>query len=223
MNTSRMVVVRGSAVSVCLVLSACSSGTKSAVEKADPLTEFYGQQSPEKIAAMQAKAQKKTAECMRTQGFTYVPYSPPQSQMFTGPKPGQELEWKRKNGYGMSVGIETYGVQNAQIAADPNQAIENKLSPSDRQAYRNALYGAASKPGEGVDVVPSGCLIAGYYGGNNKEIQALQMALQLKYGSLGSRIQADPRIVAQLRNGRVACVKRASKGLMRRVTFTKIS
>jgi ABC-type glycerol-3-phosphate transport system substrate-binding protein len=70
-------VARAASVLFCLfVASACGSGESStSASKADPLSEFFGTPSPEKIQAMQTKAQKKTAECMRTQGFTYLPYT----------------------------------------------------------------------------------------------------------------------------------------------------
>jgi hypothetical protein len=73
-----------------VLMSACgSSATSASGSNADPLSEFFGSPSPEKIQAIQTTAQKKTAECMRTQGFTYVPYTPPQSQIFSSPKPGE--------------------------------------------------------------------------------------------------------------------------------------
>jgi hypothetical protein len=135
-------------ISVVLVSGCGSSSSSTPAANADPLSEFFGTPSQEKMQAIQTKAQKKTAECMRTQGFTYVPYTPPQSQMFSGPKPGEELDWKRKHGYGLSDSMANMGSQQNQANADPNQALQNTMSQADREVYQKALYGAPPAPGE---------------------------------------------------------------------------
>jgi hypothetical protein len=197
-----------------LLLSACgSSSTSASVAKADPLSEFFGASSPEKIQAIQAKAQKKTAECMRTQGFTYVPYTPPQSQMFSGPKPGEELDWKRKHGYGLSDSMANMESQQNQANADPNQALQNKMSQADREVYQKALYGAPPAPGEENNFIPTGCMNAGYNGGDNKEMQAIQQEMQPKYEALFKRIQADPRIAKVTLEWSTCMRKKGHEGL----------
>jgi hypothetical protein len=195
MKRNQRVVVTALVLACGGLLSGCGAASKSSAVKADPLMEFYGVQTPEKMQAMQTKAQKKTAECMRTQGFTYIPYTPPQSQMFNGPKPGEELDWKRKHGYGISESVANMGVQQNQANADPNRALQNKMSQADREVYQKALYGAPPAPGEENNFVSSGCINAGYNGGNSKEMQALQQSMQPKYEALFKRIEADPRMV----------------------------
>jgi hypothetical protein len=113
--------------------SARPSSNSSAQEKTDPYSEIFGLQSPAKMQAQQARVQKRIAECMRKEGFSYIPYTPSQSQMFNGPQPGEELEWKRENGYGMSASFATGGgaVQN-QRNDDPNLAIQKQ--PVDRRS-----------------------------------------------------------------------------------------
>lgn len=194
-------------------LSACGSGSNSTAAQADPLTDFFGMSSPEKIAAAQTKAQKKTAECMRTQGFTYVPYTPPQSQMFNGPKPGEELDWKRKHGYGMSDSMANMGSQQVQANADPNQALQNKMSQADREVYQKALFGGAPAPGEEDNFMPTGCMNAGYNGGTSKDMQAIQQEMQPKYDLLYKRIEADPRMVKVSLDWSICMRKKGHEGL----------
>jgi hypothetical protein len=214
MRNVRLVVIAALASGCGLPLVACGSNpTTASRSKSDPLTEFFGSPSPEKIQAIQTKAQKKTAECMRTQGFTYVPYTPSQSQMFSGPKPGEELDWKRKHGYGWSDGMANMGSQQNQANADPNQALQNKMSQTDRGVYQKALYGAPPAPGEENNSISSGCMNAGYNGGNNKEMQAMQQAMQPKYEALFKRINADPRMVKLALEWSTCMRKKGHEGL----------
>jgi hypothetical protein len=173
-------------------MSACaSSSNSSSPAKGEPLNEFFGLGSPEKMQAMQAKAQKRIGECMRKEGFSYIPYTP--SQTFSGPKPGEELDWKRKNGYGMSASFETVGSQQAQTNVDPNLAILSGLSEGDQGLYQKALYGAPSAPDDQGNVTPSGCL-SGAYGSGSKDLVQIQQELAPKYDALSKRIEADPRV-----------------------------
>lgn len=215
MRSIQSVVGAAAITLLCVIVgSACgSSATSTSVSKADPLGEFFGSPSPEKMQAMQTRAQKKTAECMRTQGFTYVPYTPPQSQMFSGPKPGEELEWKRKHGYGLSDSMANMGSQQDRANADPNQALQNKMSQADREVYQKALYGAPPAPGEENNFIPSGCMNAGYNRGDNKEMQAIQQAMQPKYEALFKRIEADPRIVKVALEWSTCMRKKGHEGL----------
>jgi hypothetical protein len=174
------------------LLSACGSSSKSSSPaKVDPLSEFFGLQSPAKLQALQAAAQKRVAECMRTQGFSYIPYTPSQSQSLNGPQPGEELDWKRKNGYGMSASFDTAGAQQAQTTEDPNLAIQRSLSEEDQGVYQKALYGASALSGQG-GAEKDGCTTAAYVG--NKELAQIQEQLLPKYDALSKRIEADPRV-----------------------------
>jgi hypothetical protein len=213
MKCRRSVVAIGLVLASGGLLGGCAAASKSSAAKGDPLTEFYGVQTPEKIQAMQTKAQKKTAECMRTQGFTYIPYTPPQSQMFNGPKPGEELDWKRKHGYGISDSMANMGEQRNQANADPNQALQEKMSEADRNEYQKALFGGPPAPGEENNFIPSGCMNAGYNGGNSKEMQALQQSMQPKYEALFKRIEADPRIVKVNLEWSICMRKKGHEGL----------
>ena len=214
MKRVRSVVAAVIALICAVLVSGCGSSSSSMpAANADPLSEFFGTPSPEKIQAMQTKAQKKTAECMRTQGFTYVPFTPPQSQMFNGPKPGEELDWKRKHGYGLSESMSGIGMQQNQANADPNQALQNKLSQADREVYQKALYGAPPAPGEENNFIPSGCMNAGYNGGDDKEMQAIQQEMQPKYEALFKRIEADPRIAKVALEWSTCMRKKGHEGL----------
>ena len=214
MNRVRLIVFVPIMAFFGLMLSGCgSTRTSASPSKTDPLSEFFGTPTPEKMQAMQTKAQKKTAECMRTQGFTYLPYTPPQSQMFSGPKPGEELDWKRKHGYGFSESMAGVGAQQNQANADPNQALQNKMSQADREVYQKALYGAPPAPGEENNFIPTGCINVGYNGSSSKDMQAIQSEMQPKYEALFKRMEADPRM-AKLKLEWSTCMrKKGHEGL----------
>lgn len=176
-----------------LGLTACSSSPSPnpGAARVDLLSEVLGPQSPAKLQAGQAKAEKKIAECMRKEGFSYIPYTRSQSQTPSGPKPGGEVEWKRKNGFGMSASLEAVGSPVSRPSVDPNQAIVNSLSPEEQGTYQKALFGAQSSTVE----ESTGCTFFGYSGGGNKDLTFLEQQLRPKFEALSIRIQLDPRMV----------------------------
>jgi hypothetical protein len=194
--------------------SSSASASSSAQEKTDPYSEIFGLQSPAKMQAMQAKTQKRIAECMRKEGFSYVPYTPSQSQTFNGPQPGEELEWKRKNGYGMAASFATGGgaVQN-QRNDDPNLAIQNSLSVGDQELYQKALYGAQSAPDDQGNMELSGCTITAFNGGADKELFQLRQQLSRNNDALSLRIEADPRVAKAAQQWSTCMRNKGNKGI----------
>jgi hypothetical protein len=196
------------------LLSACSSSSSSSIQaKTDPFSEVFGPQSPAKMQAIQAKVQKRIAECMRKEGFSYVPYTPSQSQTFNGPQPGEELEWKRKNGYGMSASFATGGPVQNQTNDDPNLAIQNGLSVGDQELYQKALNGAQSAPDDQGNMELSGCTITAFNGGADNELFQLRQQLSRKNDALSIRIEADPRFAKAARQWSTCMRNKGNKGI----------
>ena len=93
--------------------------------------------SAAQFARLNMRQQDLVAACMRNQGFEYVPAVPPigaQDFVF------DEEEYAREQGFGIS--IEWRGGDSIlEQWVNPNQAIEEGLSASERNAYQEALYG----------------------------------------------------------------------------------
>ena len=93
--------------------------------------------SAAQFARLNMRQQDLVAACMRNQGFEYVPAVPPiDAQDFVF----DEEEYAREQGFGIS--IEWRGGDSIlEQWVNPNQAIEEGLSASERNAYQEALYG----------------------------------------------------------------------------------
>jgi hypothetical protein len=96
------------------------------------------------LAAREARVvQHRIAACMGTLGLPYREFVDPPPAI-----PDADLgprEWAAKWGFGVSTSV---GFVNAMPpATDPNLAYIDSLVPSDRETYRAALFGSATKPG----------------------------------------------------------------------------
>ena len=97
--------------------------------------------SPEGIIARQTKIESAIRDCMKAQGFDYVPVDPvAQRNSLTGQTGLNEGEFEKTYGYGITTLYE----QRLSIAADPNTAIKNRLSATDQVSYSKALSGEFS-------------------------------------------------------------------------------
>ena len=128
MRASRLSLV----LTVVLLASACGGGsTKAKVEDELGL-------DPEGIIARQIKIENAIRDCMKSQGFEYVPVDPvAQRPGLTGQNGFSEDEFEKAYGYGITTLFE----QRRNIPADPNTAIRNGLSAADQTAYTRALSG----------------------------------------------------------------------------------
>lgn len=128
MRASRLSLV----LTVVLLASACGGGsTKAKVEDELGL-------DPEGIIARQIKIENAIRDCMKSQGFEYVPVDPvAQRTGLTGQNGFSEDEFEKAYGYGITTLYE----QRRNIPADPNTAIRNGLSAADQTAYTRALSG----------------------------------------------------------------------------------
>lgn len=89
------------------------------------------------IAERQSRVEAAISDCMRAQGFDYVPIDPlAQQAAITGSARLSDEDFLNQFGYGIST---LYGRGGAQ--SDPNERIRDTLSPADRAAYERALWG----------------------------------------------------------------------------------
>ena len=123
---------RGVIIAIVLLAAACGGGsTKAKVEDELGL-------DPEGIIARQSKIETVIRDCMKAQGFEYVPVDPvAQRTGLTGQSGFNEDEFEKAYGYG----ITTLYAQRLNIPADPNTAIRNRLSATEQTAYTRALSG----------------------------------------------------------------------------------
>src|SRR6185503_3243029 len=89
------------------------------------------------IMERQSQVENKTRDCMKAQGFDYVPIDPfAQQQALTGKARQSEEDFIKDFGYGIST---LFG--RGSQSADPNDKIRATLSTADRAAYDRTLYG----------------------------------------------------------------------------------
>ena len=130
----RLVFLALAAIAAMLV-AGCGGEDKSAeppAELEDTLG-FGGEGAKE----LESRVENRIRDCMKAQGFDYVPVDPfAQQQALTGKARISDEDFTKQFGYGIST---LYGKGNQQ--SDPNERIRNSLSPADRAAYDRALGG----------------------------------------------------------------------------------
>jgi hypothetical protein len=152
------------------------------------------------IVERQSRAEGVIRDCMKAQGFDYIPVDPvAQRAALTGKARMSDEEFTKQFGYGIST---MFGRGDEQ--SDPNDRIRTSLSTADRAAYDRALYG--DTPGatfaEAVDTGQfdhlGGCTkqaTESVFGGT-----AVLTSLQKKLDALDERILEDQRMVKAIEN-----------------------
>jgi hypothetical protein len=147
------------------------------------------------IMARQSRVEAKIRDCMKAQGFDYVPVDPfAQRTAVTGASRLSDEDFLKQFGYGIST---LWGRGNGN--ADPNERLRASLGPADRRAYDRALWGenagatfsAAVENGDFTKL--GGCTrraTEAVFGGAQVLTQ-----LQNKLDQLDERILADQRMV----------------------------
>jgi hypothetical protein len=132
-------------VGAALGLAACGGGDESASgsEKKSQSKQFNGPVEDQLgfdtagIMARQSRVEAEIRECMKAQGFDYVPVDPfAQRAAVTGVSRLSDEDFLKQFGYGIST---LWGRGGAQ--ADPNQRLRAGLGAADRRAYDRALWG----------------------------------------------------------------------------------
>lgn len=160
------------------------------------------------IMARQSRVEADIRQCMKAQGFDYVPIDPfAQRAAVTGVSRLTDEDFLEQFGYGIST---LWGRGGSQ--ADPNQRLRAGLGPADRRAYDRALWGenagatfqAAVDSGDFTKL--GGCTRKAtetVFGGAQVLTQ-----LQGKLDQLDERILEDQRMVRALEHW-TACMAKA--------------
>jgi hypothetical protein len=177
-----------------LVAGACGGGDDNQA-KLPPVEEQVGLDG-DAVLERQARAENLIRDCMKAQGFDYVPIDPVQQQaQLVGSTGLSQTDFEKQYGYGITTLYE----ERQQAALGPNEAIRNSLDTAGQAAYDRALYGddptatfaVALDTGDFTRL--GGCLkkaTASVFGGAD-----VLQTLQTKLDELDDRILADPRMV----------------------------
>jgi hypothetical protein len=91
------------------------------------------------IRLKQTTAENLIRDCMKTEGFDYVPQDPAaQEAALLGGQQMSKDDFEKQYGYGITT---LYEQRHKLAVAGPNKAIRDSLSEADRKAYDQALYG----------------------------------------------------------------------------------
>jgi hypothetical protein len=199
-----LIVVLGAA----LALGACGGSDESAPQPASqsaakakrpngPVEDQLGFDQ-EGIMARQSRVEAAIRDCMKAEGFDYVPIDPiAQRAALLGSGRLTDQDFIEQFGYGIST---LWGRGNVQ--ADPNQRLRAGLPPADRRAYDRTLWGenTGATFTEAVDsgnfTKLGGCTrkaTEAVFGGAQVLTQ-----LQRKLDQLDERILEDQRMVRAL-------------------------
>ncbi len=128
-----------------LLLAGCS-GTAS-TQETGALSDYLGEYAARMDAGDEARAlaaEEEVASCMHAQGFDYRPRPDGawQSDLQEVPSARSTLTWAQEHGYGLVDGAGSTSVSIA--PPDPNAQLVAAMSASERDAYEDALLGAAA-------------------------------------------------------------------------------
>ena len=184
-------------LSVSMAVTACAiAGCSGSSNELPPtVEEQVGLDSREGLMELESRVEGRIRDCMKGQGFDYVPVDPfARQQALTGKARLTDADFNKQFGYGITTML---GRGNPQ--ADPNDRIRNGLSEGDRAAYGRTLWGEfpgatfqeAADTGDFSDL--GGCTkdaTDATFGG-----AAVLKALVSKLDELDQRIVQDQRMV----------------------------
>jgi hypothetical protein len=148
------------------------------------------------VIERQSRVEGRIQECMKAQGFDYVPVDPlAQRAALTGRARMTDEEFLHQFGYGIST---LFG--RGTPASDPNERYRKSLGPADRAAYDRALFG--DSPGlTFADAIDDDA--ADELGGCTKEATgevfggtAVLSTIQGKFDELEEQVTQDQRMVS---------------------------
>ena len=181
-------------------LAACGGSGKASAEKNGTVEEQVGLDE-DGIRVRQATVENLVRDCMKAQGFDYVPVDPAaQEAALTGVPGMSKDDFEKQFGYGITT---LYEQRRKQAVAGPNKAIRDSLSDADRKAYDKALYGddPTATFAEAVDTGDysrlGGCVKTAtdqVFGGAD-----VLQSLSSKLDELDQKIRADARMVKAVR------------------------
>jgi hypothetical protein len=191
---SRLLGGAAAAVAAAILLAGCGHASSAADSR--PIEDQLGFDQAG-IQARQAKAETLIRDCMKAQGFDYVPVNPAEQQAtLTGVHGMSEADFNKQFGFG----ITTLYDKKAGAGPGANEKIRAALDPAGRAAYDKALRG------EHPDADFQTALDNGDYsrlGGCTKTATEQVFgglenlaALNTKLEQLAEKILADKRMVA---------------------------
>jgi len=201
--------IAGAAVGVLVLLTGCGGGGE---DEAQTIDEQIGLDE-EGVLQRQIQAENVVRDCMKAQGFDYVPVDPTQRRaQLLGSAGLSPEDFEKQFGYGITTLFE----QNRRLQAE--QAAAAGISEADRPAYDRALYG------ERTDATLFEALDAGDFsrlGGCSRDAAAqvfggaeVIQSLQSKLDELDQRVASDPRMVTAV-EAWSACMRAAGFDLAR--------
>ncbi len=182
------------AVAALLLLASCGSGGTPADDQAVDEQLGFDQAG---LLERQAKVENAVRDCMKAQGFEYVPVDPVARQTSLVGAPGMsEQEFEKQFGYGITT---LYERRRQQAAGGPNQAIRDRFSPAEQAAYDRALVGD-NLDATFADAVDTGDFtrLGGCTRSATEQVfggAEVLRTVQSKLDDLDARILADPRMV----------------------------
>jgi hypothetical protein len=165
----------------------------------------------EGIVERQSRVEGRIRDCMKAQGFDYVPVDPlAQRAALTGKARMSDEEFLEQFGYGISTMLGRGAPQS-----DPNERLRKSLGAADQAAYDRALFG--DNPGltfaEAIDNDAAdelgGCTkraTDAVFGG-----AAVLSSLQSKFDELEERINQDQRMVRAVEKWSACMAERGFK------------
>lgn len=178
-------------------------------EQPETLGEYLGYEfdDPDAAAAQdeenRRRIEEKVARCMAGEGFEYVPAIRPVSSSNYEAYDGEQ--YAREEGFGITTwyGREISSSVEFDSWVDPNTAIVESMSDSERTAYYEALNGAPTEWAEAAEIESSGQPVVGdTYGGGcfgqaYREVYGKQdeiwAQISPKLEETRQRFEADPR------------------------------
>ena len=180
-------------------LTGCGGGKANAA-KDERLEEQIGIDD-DGIRVKQTTVENLVRDCMKVEGFDYVPVDPAAQQAaLVGAQGMSKEDFEKQYGYGITT---LYEQRRKLAVAGPNKALRDSLSEADRKAYDHALYGddTSATFGQALDTGDysrlGGCIKTGtdqVFGGAD-----VLQSLSTKLDELDQKIRADARMVKAVR------------------------
>lgn len=178
-----------------------------------------GSPQQDDATAQQQQVEEAKAACMSQQGFQYIPEPVSPQNPTTAAADGVDTESREfavQYGYGVSFPNYGGGTDAPSAAPDPNKAITDAMSASEKTAYLTALFGSAKTHGAApAGANPEGCNgVANdqVYGKRQQFNQSEEMvALQAGIDQIESDFGNDPKITA-LNSSWASCMADAGFG-----------
>ncbi len=145
---------------------------------------------------LQAEAERRTATCMREQGFEYKPVDYSQFDDLGSALAFEGEEFAKEYGFGIATSIDGNFEELAESFVDPNQEYLSSLSEGEQEAYYNALMGGSltiESFDEAQEFEPAGCQGDAYEEAFSSFASFDEFGDELD--AMEQQMESDPRVV----------------------------